>query len=122
MRVNPKIKELLKEISKESIEYANSGEGQSRYLKRFLKIFDNQLTAEERVYLLSAILEFVHYRNITTDHDTLMTLADIKIKIFMGMATIVVIVMVIAAILFKTNEGLNKVVDLLLEFSKIFSL
>lgn len=122
MKVNPKIRELLTEISKESIEYANSGDEQYRYIRRFLNIFNNQLSQEEKIYLISAVLEFVHYRNITTDHDTLMTIADIKLKTFMGMATITVFLMVVAAILFRTNAGLNRIVDLLLEFTKVFSL
>lgn len=122
MKVNPKIRELLTEISKESIEYANSSDEQYRYIRRFLNIFNNQLSLDEKIYLVSAILEFVHYRNITTDHDTLMILADIKLKTFMGMATVTVFLMVIAAVLFRTNEGLNRIVDLLLEFTKILSL
>lgn len=122
MKVNPKIRELLKEISKESVGYANEGGDQYRYIRRFLKLFNSQLTEEERIYITAAILEYIHYRNITTDHDTLMVMGDVRIKMFMGVATISVIVMVIAAVLFKTNDHLNSLVDILLQFTKILSI
>ena len=122
MRVNPQIKTTLTEIAKESVTRANNPNPDYKYVKRLLRVFDKNLSEEDRIYLTCLVLEFIHYRNINTDHDTLMSIAEVKVKTAMGISIIVVFVMIIAAILFKTNDHLNKIVEMFLGFTKILSL
>lgn len=122
MKINPKIRETINEIAEESVRYANDSDTQYKYIRRFLHLYDNGLSLEERVYLVASILEVIHYRNLVTDHDTMLNIADVKLRTFMGVALITVFTMIVAAILFKTNSHLNRVVEVMFEFTKILSL
>ena len=122
MKINPEIKTALSVIAKASVKYHNETTSHTRYIRRLLKVFDNHLTEEERIYVIFAIAELVHYRNLAVDPDNMVTISNIKLRstFFVFLSTIVVLV--IAVVLFSSRNGLNDILPMLLHFFKIFSI
>jgi len=122
MIVNKKIKEMFKEISSETIKYMNSKDSERKYIRRLLNIFKTQLNEEEQIFIVKTILEFIHYKNIVTDPDTIITTANIKLRTYFFIFVLTIIGMLTGAILFKTNESLNEIVSLILNVLKVTGL
>lgn len=122
MLVNPKIRELLTEIAKESVRYGDTQKEQYRYIRRFLKLFDEHLTQEERIFFISSVLEFVHYKNVATDAEILSTGVDLRLKYVFGTALSVCLCILVAAAVFRTNGSINGLIDSLMDFTKLLNL
>lgn len=122
MIVNRKIKEMFKEISVETVKYMNSKDTERKYIRRLLNIFKTQLNEEEQIFIVKTILEFIHYKNIVIDPDTIITAANIKLRTYFFIFVLIIIGMFTVAILFKTNESLNEIVPLILNVLRVMGL
>ena len=122
MIVNPYIKMIFKEISAQSIANMNSADMDRKYHRRLLKIYKEQLTEDEQIYLLKSLLESLNYRTIVTDPDNVLTLHTIKLKNVTYTFFLTIVVIIIAAALFKTNEALNGVFSVLTNAVKLLSI
>lgn len=122
MIINPKIKEVLKEIEKESIKYHNVPINDRKYNKRILKLFKEHLTEEEQVYMVSLIFEYIHYKNIITDPDTILAIQATKLRSFTYVFILALFLLLTAAILFKTNDSLNGIITIITNGFKFFSI
>lgn len=122
MIVNRKIKEMFKEISVETVKYMNSKDTERKYIRRLLNIFKTQLNEEEQIFIVKTILEFIHYKNIVIDPDTIITAANIKLRTYFFIFVLIIIGMFTVAILFKTNESLNEIVPLILNVLRVTGL
>lgn len=122
MRVNKKIKEVLSEIAKESVKFHNDPENQTKYVRRVVKLCEEHLTTDEKIYLISSIMELLHYRNLSVDPDNMLTINNIRIRtlFFVFMSTLVL--MFAGAFLFKTNSSVIHFGSILVNFLKMFSL
>lgn len=80
MIINPKIRELLSEISKESIKHANTHRESRRYLQRLISIYIRKLDAKEQEYILAALLRELSHKQEYLDPDTLILQNNLKIK------------------------------------------
>ena len=80
MIINPKIRELLSEISKESIKHANTHREGRRLLQRLIRIYIRELDAKEQEYLLAALLRELSHKQESLDPDTLILQNNLKIK------------------------------------------
>ena len=122
MIVNPKIRTTLQEISEKSVEHANTVSQDYRYIRRLLKVYDQHLTEEERIFLFKTVMEFIHYRSVMVDPDNLLILSNIKLRTYMFIFMLSTLTLLIGAILFKTNTALNGILEMIANFTKIFSL
>ena len=122
MRVSPKIRDTLKEISTQAIVHANTPSPDYKHLRRLLRVYDKHLSEEERIFLLKTMLEFVHYRSVMVDPDNLLVLSNIKLRTYVFIFVLVTFGMLIAAALFKTNSALNGLLEVAGRFIKLFSL
>lgn len=122
MKINPKIRDTLKEISTQAIIHENTPSPDYKHLRRLLRVYDKQLSEEERIFILKTMLEFVHYRNIMVDPDNLLVLSNIKLRTYVFIFVLVTFGMLIAAALFKTNSALNGLLEVAGRFIKLFSL
>ena len=122
MRVNRKIKETLSEISKETVKLHNEPDQQLRYLRRVVGIYQNQLTEEERIFVVKYFLELLHYRNLSIDPDNMLTISNIRIRTIFFVFICTVMTMIVAAALFKTNTSVLHLGNLLIKFFMIFGL
>lgn len=122
MRVNRKIKDAFSEIAKESVKLHNDPERQTRYVRRMVKVYDEHFTDEEKIYIVSSVMELLHYRNLSVDPDNMLTISNIRIRtlFFVFMSTLVL--MVAGATLFKTNTSVLQLSNLFVNFLKMFSL
>jgi hypothetical protein len=112
MKVNPKIKETLDEIAKESINYFNSDKTfHAIKIRKLYKLFRSQLTEEEQLFVVIYLLENLHYKNSLTDPETLITASNIKLRTIFFTVISVIFVMIVSALLFKTNSSLNFISD-----------
>lgn len=119
MIVNPMLKLIFKEISSQTVTYMNFPDKERKYTKRILKIFKEQLTEEEQIYILTSIAVNLHYRTIVTDPDNVLTLHTIRLRNITYMFFLVLTLMVSGAVLFKTNSALNGILDM---FGNVFKL
>ena len=122
MRVNRRIKETLSEISKETVKLHNEPDQQLRYLRRVVGIYQNQLTEEERIFVVKYFLELLHYRNLSIDPDNMLTISNIRIRTIFFVFICTVMTMIVAAALFKTNTSVLHLGNLLIKFFMIFGL
>jgi len=111
MRVNPLIKEVLSAIAKESIINSNTPNGNRKYIKRFIDIYKNKLTEEEQIYLTEYILENIHYKTIVTDPDNVITMHSIRARNVTYVFIMVFITIILAGIVFRTNDTINGAVE-----------
>lgn len=122
MIINPKIKEMFKEISKESIKHHNTPSADRKYHKRLLKLFKENLTEEEQIYLVNVIFESMHYKHIVTDPDNVLTLHTVKLRNITYTFLLIFLTLFIVAALFKTNEALNGILEILTNGLKLLSI
>jgi hypothetical protein len=115
MKVNPRIKEVLDEISKETVVFFNTEFPDKRIakLRKIYRFFRNNLTEEEQLYVINYLLENIHYKNILIDPDTLITASNIKLRYVFSIVVSTIVVMIVFAILFRTNSSLNFIVEVL---------
>ena len=113
MKVNPLISKVIAEISKESVRLANNPTAHYKYIRRILRVYDKTLNEEDRIFVMNQLLEMLHYKNATLDPDNMFTAANIRFRSWSYLTFLIVIVMITTAILFKTNSGLNLIVDYL---------
>lgn len=122
MLITENIKNTFKDIAKQSIHYHNRPDEARKYNKRILNIFLTKLTEDEQLYLMKMLFEHVHYKNIVTDPDNILMLYNIKLRTFIVGVISVGMLMVFAAALFRTNESLNNLIDIISNGFKLFSL
>ena len=113
MKVNPLISKVIAEISKESVRLANNPTAHYKYVRRILRVYDKTLNEEDRIFVMNQLLEMIHYKNATLDPDNMFTAANIRFRSWSYLTFLIVVIMIIAAILFKTNSSLNLIVDYL---------
>ena len=82
-------------------------------LKRALVFFKRRLTEEEQLILLKIVYENLHYKNIVTDPDNVLTLHTIRMKNVTYIFLMIIFILVIAAMLFSTNQSLMNFVSVL---------
>ena len=122
MRVNKQIKEALAAISRESVRLHNDPKKQTRYMRRVLNIYNTHLTDEERVYLLSALMELLHYRNITVDPDVILAINNVRLRSIFFVFVGTVVLMITGAGLFKSNTSISSIIEVFTNFIVMFSL
>lgn len=122
MMVNPKIKELLQEISNKSIEYGNEPDKDRKYLKRMLNIFNKQLTDDEQLFVFKLMLEQIYYKNIIADPDNINQLNNIRLKTYSYIFLLSLLFLVVTAGLFKVNDSLNNIGNSILNIMKVLTL
>lgn len=119
MIINPNIKRLFKEVSNQSVAYANTPDKERKYNRRLLTLFKEQLTEEEQLYVMKSLFESIHYKNIVTDPDNVLQLHNIKLRTFMFIFFIVSLFALLVSALFKNNASLNSLIEM---FSNIFKI
>lgn len=108
MIVNKKIREVIKEISAQTIAYMNSEDKERKYLRSLLKIYKKNLTEDEQIFILKYLLEFVHYKNITIDPENIITMNNIKLRhYFLVLLLVFGFIIITLIILFQTNALIN---------------
>lgn len=122
MLVNKKIKEILKEISEQSVKYHNSLDQDRKYHKRLLKFYKEKLTEDEQLFILRSLLESLNYKNIVTDPDNVLTLHSIRLRNITYTFLLVCFSIVLAAALFRTNETLNNLIEIMTNGLKLLSI
>lgn len=111
MNVNPKLKEMFSDISKASTVYHNLPDPDRKILKRLLRTFKNNLKEEEQVYVMKMLFEQIQYKNIITDPDNIIQIHNVKLRSTFIQFIMCVLIMIVIAALFRTNAGLNSVID-----------
>jgi hypothetical protein len=112
MKVNPKIKETLDEIAKETINHFNSDKAfHAVKIRKLYRLFISQLTEEEQLFVIIYLLESLHYKNTLVDPETLITASNIKLRTIFFTVISIIFIMVAFALLFKTNSSLNFISD-----------
>lgn len=122
MLVTENIKSTFKDIGQQTVNYLNKPDDCRKYHKRLLKIFRENLTEEEQLFVMKALFEHVHYKNIVTDPDNVILLHNIKLRTMLMGFLGTTIVLIISAILFKTNDSLNNLVQMIGNGFKLFSI
>lgn len=122
MKVNPEISKTLTEISKESVKLANNPTAHYNYIRRLLKVFSNDLKEEDRIFITNMFLEMVHYRSALLDPELILTAANIKMKTILFTSVMVALLIILTAMVFKTNDSLNGVIDYFSTIMKALSL
>lgn len=122
MKVNPEIKKTLSEISSESVKLANNPTVHYRYIRRILRVYEQRLKEEDKVYLMNIMLEMLHYRTAMLDPENMMQAANIRIRTILFVAMMVILIIIVAGIVLKTNDSLNGIVNYFLTISKAISL
>ena len=116
---NPNIDLMFEEISKTTIKYMNSHDKERKYLLRLLKIYKEKLTEEEQLFLFRYLLEHLHFKYILTDSDNILQIHNIKLRTITYVFFLTILLVIIIAILFKTNDSLNNMLNV---FNHIFKL
>lgn len=122
MKVNPDIKKALEAISSESVKLANNPTVHYRYLRRIVRVLDKHLKEEDRVFIMNTLLDMLHYKSVVLDPENMMQAANIKIRTIFFVALMTILVILVAGIVFKTNDSLNGVVDYFVTISKALSI
>ena len=122
MIINPKIKDTLKEIARQSVTYGNYPDKDRKYLRKLLKIMKEQLTEEEQIYVMKSLLESLHYKNIVTDPDNVLQLHNLRLRSIMMVTLMVGLLMLLAAGLFKTNSAIDSILTIFGNMFKILSI
>lgn len=122
MIINPVLKAALDAIAQASIRYHNNPALHDRYIKRILKVYDQHLSQEERVYVFYSLLELVHYRNLAVDPDNMITISNVRIRTLFFVFVATIIAMVLAAVLFKPDSAVGNVLPLIMNFFKMVAI
>lgn len=121
MIVNPKIKEVFKNISVQSLKYANTPDIDKKYIKRVLDIYKNKITEDEQLMLLKFMLEHIHFRSIISDPDNMIILHNIKLRSYTYIFLLTSILFVFISLLFNTNTIMSNALDNFLNIFKFIS-
>lgn len=121
MIINPNIKRLFKEVSTQSIAYANTPDKERKYNRRLLQVFKEQLTEDEQLYVVKSLFESLHYKNIVTDPDNVLQLHNIKLRTFTFGFFIVSLFALLISALFKFNTSLSGLVGVFNNIMKILN-
>lgn len=115
MLVNKKINDVLTEISNETIRLHNSKDlvAEYNYVKRLYNFIDKKMAEDDKITLLIYLLHNLHFKNILTDPETMLAANNIKLRTIFIIYMLSIILLIIAAILFKTNSGLNELITIL---------
>ncbi len=113
MLVNKDLTKFLTTLADESIKSSNNEDLNRANLKRALVFFKRRLTEEEQLILLKIVYENLHYKNIVTDPDNVLTLHTIRMKNVTYVFLMIIFILVIAAMLFSTNQSLMNFVSVL---------
>lgn len=122
MIINKKINDTLAEITVKSIEYSNNPESKRLYMKRMLKIFNESLSEEERIFIVAYMLDNLHYKNILIDPETMLTANNIKLRSFFLIFTVICLAEILVLFLVQKEiffKGGFKVVEDLLKFMSL---
>ena len=111
MQVNPKIRELFKEISIRAIELSNSKDENRVYLRRLLSIYKNDLTDNEQIYILNQFLKEISFKEAGNDIEKIHAIYAIRTKFAFQLIVGVVGLIFVAGIVFRTNPYINSIVD-----------
>jgi len=112
MIINPKLKETFKDIEKQAVKHGNTPGATNKYLRRLLNVYKKHLTEDEQLYVLEYILDNMHYRNIVVDPDNVLQMHNIKLRSVFFIFILIVLGLVVVAALFKTNEGINSMLEI----------
>lgn len=121
MIINKKIKDLLSEIAVQRFKYLNTPDTERKYLRRILKIYDTALTEDERLFIFSALLSQIYYRTIITDPENMVKIHNLQLRYVFIASIIVIFVIVVAAVLLRTNSGVNYIADMFANLVKIIT-
>lgn len=113
MLVNKDLTKFLTTLADESIKSSNNEDLNRANLKRALVFFKRRLTEEEQLILLKIVYENLHYKNIVTDPDNVLTLHTIRMKNVTYVFLMIIFILVIAAMLFSTNQSVMNFVSVL---------
>ena len=113
MLVNKDLSKFLTALADESIKSSNNEDLNRANLKRALVFFKRRLTEEEQLILLKIVYENLHYKNIVTDPDNVLTLHTIRMKNVTYVFLMIIFILVIAAMLFSTNQSVMNFVSVL---------
>jgi len=119
MNVNPKIKLMLAEIAEQSIKYANTRNENKRYQRRLLRMFKDNMSEDEQLYVFNNILKEISYKNIIADPENMLTIGNIKLRSHFMVFVMSVIFLVVASYLFGTNGEVQAIGDSFLKLLKI---
>lgn len=119
MIVNPTIKNTLKEIAKQSVEYGNTNDPSRRYYLRMLRVFKTHLSEDEQVFLMKTLMESIHYKHIVTDPDNVLQMHNIQMRKYFLFFLLFVAGLLLAAFVFSKNESLR---DIATSFGNIIKL
>ena len=122
MIINPKIKDTLKDIARQSVTYGNYPDKDRKYLRKLLKVMKEQLTEEEQIYVMKSLLESLHYKNIVTDPDNVLQIHNLRLRSIMMVTLMVGLLMLLAAGLFKTNSAIDSILSIFGNMFKILSM
>ncbi len=122
MKVNPEIRKTLVSIAENAIDNDNSPDENRAMFRKLVRMFRHHLTEEEQIYVLKTILEFVHYRNIATDPDNLLTMHNIKLRSGMFIFFMAVGFTVLVSVLFQSNNSLAAIGSILGNVLKLISM
>lgn len=122
MKINPDIKKALYAISTESVRLANTPSEQYKHMRRIMKIYDKILTDEERIFLWQTVIEMIHYKSIVTDHDNILMIYNMRFRNMLLIFFLAVLAVLLAGIIFKTNEHLNGIVGIFGNLFRMISL
>ncbi|WP_396190490.1 hypothetical protein [Flavobacterium sp.] len=122
MKVNPEIKDTLKRISEAAVKMANDPDKHFKFIRRISRIYDVHLNEEERAYLMTTVLEMVHYRNIVTDPEVIMQAANVRMRTIMFVFIMAFVLILAAGFVFKTNESLLGISEYFFTIFKAISL
>lgn len=122
MRTNPRIKQTLSEIAKESVSLHNDPERQTKHIRRMVKMFDKHLSEEEKIFLVTYLMDMLHYRNLSIDPDNMLTISNIRIRTIFFVFICTVVLMIAAAALFKTNTSVMHLGNMFFKFLLMFSI
>ena len=122
MIVNKELVKFLTTLADESVKAGNRPDAYREDYKRALKFFKNRLSEEEQLVLVKIVYENLHYKNIVTDPDNVLTLHTIRMKNITYVFMMVIFILVLSAILFETNETLNNFVKFLQGGFRLFGI
>ena len=119
MNVNPEVKKALEAISTESVKLANTPSGNYKHARRFMNIYMKTLSEEERIFIVATFFEMVHLRSVITDDNHILTIYNMKFRTIFFVFLLACLFVTFAAVMFKTNDQLNNVVEI---FGHLFSM
>lgn len=122
MRINNQIKTTFSEIARESVKFHNDPQRHTKYLRRITRVYQDHLSEEEKVFVMSTLMELLHYRNLSVDPDNMLTINNIRLRTLFMVFIGTIVMMLVAAALFKTNSSISHLIGMMGGFFKMFRL